>query len=82
MHWSVKKLPWTYEAKRDALFVLAVVVPVLMLGLGLGGYYVSIALGLRNYSVLIAILTTTAGLIASLFVTLKMGQKYERPQKA
>jgi len=70
-------LPWSYKAKRDALFILAVIVPALMLGLGLGGYFVSQALGLGGDSAWIAIFLTTAGLVASIFVTLKIGEKYE-----
>lgn len=72
-------MPWTYRAKRDALFILAVVVPALMIGLGLGGYYISQALGFGAYSGWIAIFLTTVGLIASVFVTLKIGEKYETP---
>jgi hypothetical protein len=71
-------LPWSYRAKRDALFILAIVVPVLMIGLGLGGYFAASALGFSKYSGLIAILLTTVGLIASGFVTLKIGEKYEK----
>jgi hypothetical protein len=71
-------MPWTYKAKRDALFLLAVVVPGLMLGLGLGGYYLTTFLGLGGYSDGVAVVGTTAGLIASLFVALKLGEKYEK----
>jgi hypothetical protein len=71
-------MPWTYRAKRDALFILAVIVPTLMIGLGLGGYYVTASLGLASYSPWIAILLSTVGLVASAFITLKIGEKYEK----
>ena len=70
-------MPWSYKAKRDALFILAVVVPLLMIGLGLGGYYGSRALGYASDSGWVAIFFTTVGLVASVFVTLKIGEKYE-----
>jgi len=70
-------LPWTYRAKRDALFILVVIVPALMLGLGLGGYFIAEAIGLGDNASYIAIFLTTVGLVASVFVTLKIGEKYE-----
>ena len=72
-------MPWSYRAKRDALLLLAVIVPALMIGLGLGGYYATEAIGLKAYAGYVAVFLTTVGLVASLFVTLKMGEKYETP---
>jgi F0F1-type ATP synthase assembly protein I len=72
-------MPWSYKAKRDALFIMAVVVPALMIGLGLGGYFISRAIGLASDAGWIAIFLTTVGLVASIFVTLKIGEKYETP---
>jgi F0F1-type ATP synthase assembly protein I len=76
-----RNLPWSYRAKRDALFILAVIVPALMIGLGLGGYFAAKALGFAEYAPWIAIFSTTVGLVASVFVTLKIGEKYESQSK-
>ncbi|MHB1908784.1 MAG: hypothetical protein ACYCQJ_07915 [Nitrososphaerales archaeon] len=72
-------MPWSYRAKRDALFLTAVAVPALMLGLGLAGYLIARALGLGSDSVWIALFLTTVGLVSAIFLTLKIGEKYEQP---
>jgi hypothetical protein len=70
-------MSWSPQAKKDAFVILGLILPALMLGLGLGSYFLSTAIGLRAYSILISLAGATIGLIISLLLTLRIGRKFE-----
>ncbi len=71
-------MPWSAEAKKDAILLLGIVVPLLIFGLAVLGYLVSRALGLGDNSIWIALGMSGIGLVLSLAVTFKMDEKYQK----
>jgi len=70
-------MPWSSSAKKQAALLIAVVVPGLMLGLGIGSYVISKALGLGSFAFVISMIFTTLGLALAVVLTLKVGKAYE-----
>jgi len=70
-------MPWSSKAKKQAILLVAVVVPGLMFGLGIGGYLVARAVGLNSIAFLIALVFSTVGLAISVFLTLNIGKSYD-----
>ncbi len=48
-------MPWTAEAKKDAILLLGIVVPLLIFGLGVLGYFIAKAVGLGDGSIWVAL---------------------------
>ena len=70
-------MPWSSKAKKQAILLMAVVVPGLMFGLGIGGYLLARAVGLGSIASLIALVLSTVGLAISVVITLNVGKSYE-----
>ena len=70
-------MPWSAKGKRDAILIIAVIVPCLMLGLGVGGFFLAKATGLGQNSIWVAMVLMTIGLILSILITLKIGKQFE-----
>ncbi len=73
-------MPWTAEAKKDAILLLGIVVPLLIFGLGVLGYFIAKAVGLGDGSIWVALGMSAIGLVLSIAVTFKIGEKYEKPR--
>jgi uncharacterized membrane protein len=77
-------MPWSKKAKANAIILIAVVVPALMFGLGVAGFFLAEYAGLGSNSVWIALSLSTLGLIISILITLRVGRQFEteRPTPA
>jgi hypothetical protein len=51
-----------------------------MFGLGAGGFLLARAIGFGNNSIWVALVLSTVGFIASILITLRMGERYEKVQ--
>ena len=67
-------MPWSSKPKKQAILLVAVVVPGLMFGLGIGGYLLVRAVGLDTLAFLTAMVFSTVGLAISVFLTLNIGK--------
>ena len=75
-------MPWSSKAKRQAILLVAVVVPGLMFGLGIGGYLLAREAGLGSIAFLMAMVFSTVGLAISILLTLNAGKSgTKRPAK-
>jgi hypothetical protein len=70
-------MPWSRAQRNQAILLLGVVVPVLMFGLGVGGFLIAKLAGFGNNAVWIALALSTLGFAISIYITLKMGDRYE-----
>jgi len=70
-------MPWSSKPKRQAILLVAVIVPGLMFGLGIGGYLLARAVGLGSLAFVTAMVCSTVGLAISVFLTLNMGKSYD-----
>ncbi len=70
-------MPWSRTQRNQAILLLGVIVPLLMFGLGTGGFLIARALGLGNNAVWVALALSTLGFAVSIYITLKMGDRYE-----
>ncbi|HZW56104.1 MAG TPA: hypothetical protein VFF30_07435 [Nitrososphaerales archaeon] len=75
-------MPWSPKAIRDAMLLLAVIVPGLMFGLGIGGFLLARMVGLGDIAMWIALALSTVGLIISVILTFKMGRTHQRPKES
>jgi Kef-type K+ transport system membrane component KefB len=73
----MKEMPWSSKPKKQAILLVAVVVPGLMFGLGIGGYLLARAIGLDALALLTAMVFSTVGLAISVFLTLNIGKTYD-----
>jgi len=58
--------------------LIFLIVPVLMFGLGAGGFLLARAVGLGNNSIWVALVLSTVGFALSIMITLRMGRRYEK----
>lgn len=75
-------MPWDSKAKRQAIIIVAVIVPGLMFGLGIGSYLIARAVGLGSVAFLIAMVFSTVGLAVSIVLTLNIGKSYETTNRS
>ena len=71
---------WKKSARNQAILLIVVIVPLLMFGLGASGFLVAKAAGLGNNSIVVALVLSTVGFIVSIFITLRVGRRYESLQ--
>jgi len=70
-------LPWSRAARNQAIILIFVVVPVLMFGLGAGGFLAARAAGFGEDAIWVSLIMATIGFGLSIYITLKMGDRYE-----
>lgn len=66
------------NAKSKAILLIVVVVPLLMVGLGLAGFFLAQWIGLGEESVWIALILSTVGFVISIALTLRVGKSFEK----